>query len=176
MKGGVETGLYRLAIIANAAKPITNDQKRGIRQHSWAVDSRHVLFTQDNDGDENFHVYAVDIVSGTQKDLTPYPGVRAEIVDLSWKRPGVVAVGLNDREPEWHDLYEIDIATGQRTLIEKNTDTPRLAIVQVAAPDSPLSCVNVAAIRHPVQQYCSRRGGSSSPPHAKSGLGSGRPQ
>jgi hypothetical protein len=42
--------------------------------------------------------------AGTQKDLTPYKGVRAEITGISWKKPGVIAVGLNDRAPEWHDL------------------------------------------------------------------------
>ncbi len=104
----------------DAAKPITNDQKRGIRQHLWAFDGKHVLFLQDEGGDENWRVYAVDVTTGEQKDLTPLKGVRAELVDLSWKKPGVVAVGLNDRVPEWHDLYEIDIATGNRTLIEKN--------------------------------------------------------
>ncbi len=102
------------------AKPITNDQKRGIRQHLWAFDGKHVLFRQDEGGDENWRVYSVDVTTGEQKDLTPLAGVRAEIVDLSWKRPGVVAVALNDRVPEWHDLYEIEIATGKRTLVEKN--------------------------------------------------------
>ncbi len=105
----------------DAAKPITNDQKRGIRQHFWAYDNRHVLYLQDTDGDENFHLYAVDVVGGTEKDITPYKGARAELVDLSWKKPGVAAVGLNDRAPEWHDLWEVDIATGKRTLIEQNS-------------------------------------------------------
>jgi dipeptidyl aminopeptidase/acylaminoacyl peptidase len=104
----------------DAAKPITNDRKRGIRQHMWSFDNRHVLYLQDLDGDENWHVHAVDVVSGEDKDITPYKGARAELVDLSWKKPGVVAVGLNDRAPEWHDLWEIDIATGERTLVEEN--------------------------------------------------------
>ena len=104
----------------DAAKPITNDQKRGIRQHMWSFDNRHILYLQDLDGDENWHVHAVDVVSGEDKDITPYKGARAEIVDLSWKKPGVVAVGLNDRAPEWHDLWEINIATGERTLVEEN--------------------------------------------------------
>jgi dipeptidyl aminopeptidase/acylaminoacyl peptidase len=106
----------------DAAKPITNDQKRGIRQHLWAFDNRHVLYVQDNDGDENYHVYAADVVSGENKDLTPYKGARADIADLSWKKPGVVAVSINDRVAEWQDLWEIDIASGQRTLIEMNKD------------------------------------------------------
>jgi dipeptidyl aminopeptidase/acylaminoacyl peptidase len=105
---------------ASAAKAITNDTKRGIRQHFWAYDNKHILFVQDKDGDENFHLYAVDVTTATSKDLTPYPGVKAQVAGLSWKKPGVVAVGMNDRLPEWHDLYEVSIATGKRTLVEKN--------------------------------------------------------
>jgi hypothetical protein len=29
---------------------------------------------------------------------------------------------INDRDARWHDLYRIDLATGQRTLIWENTD------------------------------------------------------
>jgi dipeptidyl aminopeptidase/acylaminoacyl peptidase len=105
----------------DAAKPITNDQKRGIRQHYWAYDNRHVLYLQDTDGDENWHLYAVDVVDGTEKDLTPYKGARADLVDLSWKKPGVAAVALNDRVAEWQDLWGVDITTGKRTLIEQNS-------------------------------------------------------
>ncbi len=106
----------------DAARPITNDQKRGIRQHFWAFDNKHVLFIQDEGGDENFHLYAVDVIAGTQKDLTPYKGIRAEVAGLSWKKPGVVAVRINDRVPEWHDLWEVDLATGKRVLVEQNTN------------------------------------------------------
>jgi dipeptidyl aminopeptidase/acylaminoacyl peptidase len=104
----------------DAARPITNDQKRGIRQHFWAYDNKHVLYLQDADGDENWHVYAVDVVAGTSKDITPYKGVQAQVVSLSWKKPGSIAVALNDRVAEWHDLYEVNIATGKRTLLEEN--------------------------------------------------------
>jgi len=104
-----------------AAKPITNDQKRGIRQHFWAYDSKHILYIQDEGGDENWHLYAVDVVAGTTKDLTPYKGIAAQVAGLSWKKPGFVAVGLNDRNPEYHDLWEINLTTGARTLIEQNT-------------------------------------------------------
>ncbi len=105
----------------DAARPITNDQKRGIRQHYWAYDNRHVLYLQDTDGDENWHVYAVDVVAGGSKDITPYKAVQAQILGLSWKKPAVIAVALNDRVAEWHDAYEVNIATGKRTLLEQNT-------------------------------------------------------
>jgi dipeptidyl aminopeptidase/acylaminoacyl peptidase len=103
-----------------AAKAITDDKKRGIRQHFWSADARHVLFLQDEGGDENWRLYGVDAASGKQTDLTPIAGVQAQVVGISHERPGVVLVGLNDRKPEWHDLYEIEIASGKRTLIERN--------------------------------------------------------
>jgi dipeptidyl aminopeptidase/acylaminoacyl peptidase len=103
-----------------AAKAITDDKKRGIRQHFWADDGKHILFLQDEGGDENWRVYSVDVESHKQVDLTPLKNVRAEIVGISPERPDVALVALNDRVPEYHDLYEINIATGERKLVERN--------------------------------------------------------
>jgi dipeptidyl aminopeptidase/acylaminoacyl peptidase len=125
------------------AKPVTNDHKRGIRKHYWAQDGRHVLFLQDEAGDENWRVYSVDVATGRQIDLTPLEKVHAELVGLSYQRPEVALIALNDRSPEWHDLYEIDIATGNRQLIERNEQQfasyledlqlrPRLAVKTLA--------------------------------------------
>jgi dipeptidyl aminopeptidase/acylaminoacyl peptidase len=105
----------------SAAKPITNDQKRGIRQHFWAYDNKHVLYIQDEGGDENWHLYAADVVAGTSKDLTPYKGVQAQVAGMSWKKPDVVAVGLNDRAAEWHDIWEVNLTTEKRVLLEQNS-------------------------------------------------------
>jgi len=104
----------------DAAQPITADKKRGIRQHHWADDGRHILFLQDEGGDENWRVHSVDVESRQQVDLTPLDKVRAEIVGLSHERPDVALIALNDRTPEYHDLYEINIATGERKLVERN--------------------------------------------------------
>jgi dipeptidyl aminopeptidase/acylaminoacyl peptidase len=103
-----------------SAKAITSDSKRGIRQHDWAPDGRHILYLQDEAGDENWRVYSVDVETAKQVDLTPFKDVQAKLVGVSHRRPGVVLVGLNDREAEWHDLYEIDVRNGERKLIEKN--------------------------------------------------------
>jgi dipeptidyl aminopeptidase/acylaminoacyl peptidase len=105
----------------NQARPITHDKKRGIREHYWAFTGGHVLYVQDEGGDENWRVFSVDVESGVEMDLTPLKGVQAQIVGLSPARPGVALIGLNDRNPEWHDLFEIDVATAERKLIESNT-------------------------------------------------------
>lgn len=127
----------------DAAKPITDDKKRGIRQHLWADDGKHILFLQDEGGDENWRVYSVDVETRKQVDLTPLDKVRAEIVGLSHERPDVALIALNDRTPEYHDLYEINIASGERKLVERNEQEfagyledlqlrPRLAVKTLA--------------------------------------------
>jgi len=104
----------------DAAQPITNDKTRGIREHYWALSASHVLYLQDEGGDENWRVLSVDVESGTEIDLTPLAGVQAQMVGLSAQRPNVALIGLNDRQPEWHDLFEIDVVTAERKLIERN--------------------------------------------------------
>ena len=102
------------------AKPLTSDTDRGIRQWGYAWDDTHVLYLQDAAGDENWHLYATAIATGETTDLTPLPGVRAQIVQVSPDDPGSILVGLNDRDPQLHDVYRIDLATAERTLVAQN--------------------------------------------------------
>ncbi len=103
-----------------AAKPVTHDKQRDIRGHSWAYTGKHILYTQDKEGDENWHVYATDVETGETKDLTPVENVHAQIMGVSQKFPGEVLVGLNDRVPQLHDIYRVDLETGERTLLQEN--------------------------------------------------------
>ena len=105
----------------DTAKPVTDDKKRGIRVYAWAYTNQHILYLQDHEGDENWRLHAVDLKSGTERDLTPIEGARAELVAVSHKRPRSVAVALNDRDARFHDLYTIDIESGERTLVHENT-------------------------------------------------------
>src|SRR3990172_13133100 len=101
------------------ARPITGD-KRGIRIYFWAYTNRHILYLQDKNGDENWHIYCVDPVNGQNIDLTPFDGVNARIQHMSPRFPNRILVGLNDQNPELHDIYSINIETEKRTLLEKN--------------------------------------------------------
>ena len=87
----------------------------------WAASSQRILAVQDRDGDENWRVFAIDPQSsGPPVDLTPLEGVQAQIIGVSPRLPHVVAVGLNDRTAELHDVYHIDVRTGERTLVLEN--------------------------------------------------------
>ena len=104
----------------DAAKPLTNERERPVRQYFWSPDSRRVLFIQDKGGDENFLLYGVDVATGKQTTLTPFKKTRAEVVGTSNIYKDRILVGLNNRDPKWHDVYRLDLATGKLTLVQRN--------------------------------------------------------
>jgi dipeptidyl aminopeptidase/acylaminoacyl peptidase len=111
-----------------AARPVTAGTERPIMNYFWSRDSRHLLYVQDRGGDENFHVYAVDPSVATTgmipepRNLTPIDGVRALIYSVPRNRPDVILVGLNDRDPAFHDVYRVNLSTGERELVIENTE------------------------------------------------------
>lgn len=104
----------------DSAVPVTKDTKRGIRSYYWAYTSKHILYRQDVGGDEDWHVYSADLATKETKDLTPLEKVSAQFQEVSHRFPDQVLVGLNDRDPQLHDIYRINIRTGDRELVLKN--------------------------------------------------------
>ena len=105
-----------------AAKPVTHDTKRGIRSYFWAYNNHQIIYLQDKKGDENWHVYLVDLDTGKTTDLTPLPGVRAQIEAVSYRFPSEILIGLNQRDPRVFDIHRLDLKTGERRLVLKNTE------------------------------------------------------
>lgn len=103
-----------------SAQPLTKDRGRGIRVFLWAEDERSILYLQDRDGDENWHLHQTDLETGTTRDLTPYPGVQAQIVATEPRFPHEILVALNDRDPKLHDVWRLNLRTGERTLEATN--------------------------------------------------------
>jgi Tol biopolymer transport system component len=130
----------------NAARPVTNDTGRGVRFYTWAFTNTDILYIQDKNGDENWRIYRVDLESDETKDLTPFEGVQAQFYAFSPKHPGEIVIGINNRQPEWHDAYRLDIATGEMTLMQQNEgfmtyivdDDHQLRFVSRMTPDGGL--------------------------------------
>jgi dipeptidyl aminopeptidase/acylaminoacyl peptidase len=104
-----------------AAKPLTAETKRPIRQYFWSPDSRQLLFINDADGDENFLLYSVDIGTAAIRSLTPFQKTRVRIVQVSPDVPNRILIGVNNRDPKWHDVYSLDLASGKLTPVLVNT-------------------------------------------------------
>jgi len=92
---------------------ITNEPKRAIRSLAWAYDSSTIFYMQDNDGDENFHLFAVDnatdsLSSGNKngefipqaRDLTPGKNVKAQNIFSNYRYPDEILIGTNQRNPK----------------------------------------------------------------------------
>lgn len=103
------------------AKPVTFDKHRGVVSYSWAYTSKHILYTQDKNGDEDFHVYAIQLDTGEIKDLTPIEKITAQIEGVSERFPDELLVGINDRgERRYHDIHRVNLVTGERKLVQEN--------------------------------------------------------
>ncbi len=102
------------------ARPLTKDRGRGVRVFLWAEDERSILYLQDVNGDENWHLYQADLMTGVTCDLTPYPGVQAQIVATEPRFPDEILIALNDRDPKLHDVWRLNLKTKERTLEAKN--------------------------------------------------------
>jgi dipeptidyl aminopeptidase/acylaminoacyl peptidase len=111
------------APVSNPAesRPLTAEKTRPIRFFWWAPDSRQVLFINDKGGDENFLFYGVDVASGAQRTLTPFEETRALFVGQSHRVPDRILVGLNNRDPRWHDVHALHLASGTLTPVLINT-------------------------------------------------------
>jgi dipeptidyl aminopeptidase/acylaminoacyl peptidase len=105
------------------ARAVTDDKSRAIQSYGWGYDSKTILYAQDAAGDENFHLFGVDLDSHNVRDLTPWQGVRvrAEFVAANPKFPERILVALNLRDRKLMDVYRIDLRTGA---VQLDTENP----------------------------------------------------
>ena len=109
------------------ATPVTADD-RPVSGYFWSEDSERILYVQDKGGNEDFHIYSVDPDGAVEADsgvpaatdLTPMDGIRAYIYAVPEATPESIIIGLNDRDPALHDVYRLNIRTGDRELLIEN--------------------------------------------------------
>ncbi|MEJ2861743.1 S9 family peptidase [Actinomycetospora flava] len=105
---------------------VTADETRSVTHYAWTDDPRWLLYTQDDGGDENHHLFRVDLdgAGGDDPapavDLTPFPGARVLGQHQPPGRPGTVLLQINHRRLDEMDVVEIDIATGELTVLAEN--------------------------------------------------------
>ncbi|MFE0749343.1 S9 family peptidase [Gordonia sp. NPDC058843] len=101
---------------------VTADETRSVRNFRWTDDPRWLVYLQDTGGDENWHLFRVDLDSNDagSVDLTPFPGARVVDADTVAGRPGTMSFSMNARDASQFDLHEIDIATGELTMVAQS--------------------------------------------------------
>ncbi len=104
-------------------RPLTTDVGRGIHQHYWGPDSKHIIFPQDVDGRGNDHLIVVNIEDGSTRDLTPFPNIRASIIVVGPNISDVIMIQMNKRIPQLFDAYTLNPTTGELKLVAENPGT-----------------------------------------------------
>ncbi len=103
------------------ASPITNDKDRGIRKYFWLADNEHIAYLKDDGGDENWRLHVVNTKTKQDKIFTPEK-TTAFVYHVSKTVPDQILIGINDRDPAYHDVYRLNIVTGEKTLVYENKD------------------------------------------------------
>jgi dipeptidyl aminopeptidase/acylaminoacyl peptidase len=119
-KGVLQVWVKNVGAEDKDALAVTHDPRRPVRRYEWAEDSTHVLYWQDAAGDENFHLFAVDLLTSNIRDLTPFEGVRASTWETRGKCPDTVLVSLNLRDRKSFDIYKVSLKTGALELDTQN--------------------------------------------------------
>lgn len=101
-------------------QPVTRDEDRGVRFYTWANDDKHILYLQDVGGNENWRLYATNLETRETRDLTPFEQVQARIIEKDKHFPNELLVGLNKDNPRVHDVYHLDLPSGELTLVTRN--------------------------------------------------------
>lgn len=100
--------------------PVTKDEERGVRFYLWAADNRHILYIQDVGGNENWRLYATNLETRETRDLTPFEGVQVQLIDRDKHFPNELLLGMNKENPQVHDVYHLDLPSGELSLVAKN--------------------------------------------------------
>ena len=111
--------------VAPADKPgeavaVTSDTGRGIRYHGWTYQPGVLVYVQDKDGDENWRLYGVNVATKKVQEYTAMDKVQARVEAVSPKKPNEILISINDRDPQYHDVYRLNLVTGKRKLVQKN--------------------------------------------------------
>ncbi len=118
------------------AKRLTSEKDRDIRDYGWKGNT-FLLYAQDNKGDENFHLKRVDLKGGEVKDLTPFPKVRAGVIDdLEDISNTDVLITLNKRNPEIFDAFRLNVSTGEMKMVAENPGKVSQWVTDHAGPHS----------------------------------------
>lgn len=99
---------------------LTNDTKRGVEHYRWSFDNTHILFVKDHEGDENWNLYTANIKTKKITQISDEKKAQTRILGTSQKHPTKIIVGINKRNPQFHDLYLLDIETKEKKNIYEN--------------------------------------------------------
>ena len=113
--------VYIKDITSGEEKRIIIEGEELIRGYSWANDDR-LIYVMDKGGNEDYHLFAVNVDGSNQKELTPYEGVKVEMLESLKEDKNHMIISMNKNNPQVFDPYKINIETGDIEQLYENKD------------------------------------------------------
>ena len=114
--------VWVMPVSGGEAAAITKSMDRPIRSYGWSWNNEQILYEQDKGGNEDTHIYAVNLADGKTTDLTPGDGVKAGMMGGHRDRPDLVLSQSNARDPRHMDVVTINTRTGEQETIFLNEE------------------------------------------------------
>ena len=103
----------------SSVKQLTFEEARDISGYFWPNDEQ-IVFLKDDGGDENFHLFGVNIDGSNPISFTDFEGVRAQIIDELPDQKDFVVIGLNKRNKQVFDPYRLNLKSGEISMLAEN--------------------------------------------------------
>ena len=103
-----------------SAQPVTAEAQRPIREFFWSPDSARIFYLQDQAGDENYLLFSVRLDGARTELHTPFENTRVVVFATSPEVKDAILIGLNNRDPRFHDIWRLDLGTGRLRFVYQN--------------------------------------------------------
>ncbi len=114
--------IYVKDIATGEAKRAIEEKEELVRGYGW-INNERLVYLMDKDGDENYHVYAINLDGSNQKDLTPFDGVQAQFSDLLKEDKDHIIVQMNKNNKQVFEPFKVNVVTGELKQLYSN-DNP----------------------------------------------------
>jgi len=114
--------VYVKELVNGKVQRVIEEKEELIRGYGWKNDNR-LIYVMDQGGNENYHIYAVDVDGRNNIDLTPYENVQANLLNILKEQKDYVIIVMNKNNKQLFDPYKLNVVTGETTQLFENTDT-----------------------------------------------------
>lgn len=116
-----KTHVYTKNTETDEIRMVIEEKEELIRGYGWANEKR-LIYIMDKGGDENYHLFAVDLDGKNQVDLTPFDGVRVGITNSLKEQKDYMIINMNKDNPQIFEPYKINITNGDLEKLYTNDD------------------------------------------------------
>lgn len=100
---------------------VIEEKEELIKGYGW-VNKERLIYVMDEGGNENYHIFAVNIDGSNEKDLTPFEGVKAQIINSLKDQKDYIIISMNKNNPQVFEPYKLNIVTGELEQLFENKD------------------------------------------------------